>query len=194
MNELTEICYVVDERDQLVSVSRDWSCFAEQNGGPELTAENVTGRSLWDFVEDEATRELYHDVLRRVRSGRSTELTLRCDAPDQRRLIEMIVSRRPDGNVEFTTRLLASKARPRQPLLAKSTPRSGERVLTCSWCNRVHAGTEEWLEVEDASDRLHLAGEAELPRMEHVVCPHCFAKVTEILALKNPIEREEPTE
>jgi len=192
MTDFTEISYIIDGNDQIVSVSPEWTRFAVQNDGPELTPENVVGRWLWDFIEDEPTRELYRHVLDRVRSGCATELTLRCDAPGRRRLIEMIVSLRAEGNVEFKTRLLGAKDRPRQPLVAKSTPRNGERVLTCGWCNRVHAGTEEWLEVEEASDRLHLSDEPEQPRAEHVVCPDCFTKVTELLAQKDPLKPVDP--
>jgi len=188
MADFTEIFYLIDAQDRIVSVSPEWTPFAAHNDGPGLTPENVVDRSLWDFIEDDPTRELYQKVLARVRSGRATELTLRCDAPDRRRLIEMRVSPQTEGRVEFRTRLLAARERPQQPLTAKSTPRSGRRVMTCGWCNRVHAGAEEWLEVEEACARLHLAGEPEWPSPDHVVCPECFAKVTEILAQKDPLK------
>jgi len=190
MRDFTEISYVIDAKERIVSVSPEWMPFATQNDGPELAPENAKGRSLWDFIEDEPTRELYRHVLERVRSGRAAELILRCDAPDRRRLIEMTVSSQPGGNIEFKTRLLGAKDRPRQPLIAKSTPRSGDRVEVCGWCNRVHAGAETWLEVEEASQRLHLADAPLLPGVKHVVCPECFAKVTEILAQKSLPEPE----
>jgi hypothetical protein len=156
------------------------------NDGPALISEKVVGQSLWQFIEDEPTREIYRQVLDRVRSGAAAEFTLRCDAPDRRRLIEMTVSGRPEAQVEFRTHLLSAKARPWQPLLASSTPRSNARLLACGWCNRVHVETDEWLEVEEATDRLHLDAEPELARVDHVVCPDCFAKMTEILARMNP--------
>ncbi|MGB8168202.1 MAG: hypothetical protein WCF18_11965 [Chthoniobacteraceae bacterium] len=182
MQDFTEISYVIDANDRLVSVSPGWTAFAVQNQGEELTPEAMKSRLLWDFIADETTRELYGAVLEHVRSGTPTDLILRCDAPERRRLIEMIVSLRPDGNVEFKTVLLATTTRAAQRLFAKSTPRSDRRIMVCSWCDRVNAGVEEWLEVEVAMERLHLTDEPELPQVESVVCPGCFAKVTEILA------------
>jgi hypothetical protein len=190
MKTSSEISYLVDAEDRIVSVDGEWSRFAAENDGAELQPDKVVGRPLWDFIADEATQELYQHVLERVRSGQPTELILRCDAPDRRRLIEMRVTLQREGTVAFNVHQLCERSRQWQPLLAKSTPRTTKRVLTCSWCNRVHAGTEEWLEVEDAINRLELTGEAELPWLEFVICPDCFAKVTEILTRKDPLQSE----
>ncbi len=182
MQDFTEISYVIDANDRLVAVSPEWVRFADQNQADNLSPDAVKGRLLWDFVADETTRELYGAVLAHVRTGSPTDLILRCDAPERRRLIEMIVTARPDGNVEFKTVLLATTARVSQRLFDKSTPRNDRHIMVCSWCDRVNAGVEEWLEVEAAMARLHLTDEPVLPQVESVVCPGCFAKVTEILA------------
>lgn len=188
MPEFTEISYIVDEQDRLLAVSPEWMPFALKNDAAELAPEQVAGRSLWSFIDDESTRELYEAVLAHVRSGPETDLFLRCDAPERRRLIEMIVTRRPDGNVEFRTRLIGSKDRSEQRLLARSTPRTAQHLLLCSWCDRINVDGDEWLEVEEATERLELTDEPELPRLDPVVCPACFAMVTEILAQSNPLE------
>lgn len=182
MQDFTEISYIIDANDRLVSVSPEWARFADQNQADNLSPDAVKGRSLWDFIADETTRELYGDVLAHVRAGAPTDLILRCDAPERRRLIEMVVTGRADGSVEFKTVLLATTARVPQRLFDKSTPRNNRHIMVCSWCDRVNAGVEEWLEVEAAMERLHLTNEPELPQVESVVCPGCFAKVTEILA------------
>lgn len=182
MQEFTQIIYVIDANDRLVSVSPEWTSFAIENDGEGLLPEAVAGRSLWDFIIDDATRDLYHAVLARARCGSTTDLVLRCDAPERRRLIEMIVTRRAEGEVEFRILLLAAKDRPAQRLFLRSTPRNGRHIMVCSWCGRVSAGAEEWLEVEEAMARLHLTNEAELPVPDPVVCPSCFAKVMEAVA------------
>ncbi len=187
MQDFSEISYVVDDQDRLVSVCTEWVQFALQNEGEGLTPEQLIGRSLWDFITDDPTRELYEAVLEHVRVGSPTDLVLRCDAPERRRLIEMIVTRRANGNVEFKTVLLASKARTAQRLLAKSTPRTAQHVMVCSWCELVNVDVEKWFEVEAAMEYLHLADESELPRIEPVVCPACYSKVMEILASSKPL-------
>lgn len=188
MPDFTEITYVVAPNDHLVEVSREWTEFALKNDGAEILPEEVIGRSLWDFIADDPTRELYEAVLDHVRSGQTTDLVLRCDAPERRRLIEMIVTRLPDGNVEFKTVLLASKPRAAQRLLARSTPRNGRRVMMCSWCDLVNVDVEKWFEVEAAMEYLEIADATELPAIDPVVCPACYTKVMEILAKSAPLE------
>lgn len=182
MPDFTEIFYLIDSQDRLVTVSPQWLEFALNNHGEGLTPEHVAGRSLWDFISDDATRELYKAVLAHVRSGARTELVLRCDAPERRRLIEMNVLLLPDGNVEFKTVLLASKPRPAQRLLDKDTPRTAQHVMVCSWCDQVNTGVDQWGDVEVAMELLHLTRDAELPMVDPVVCPKCYARVQEIIS------------
>jgi hypothetical protein len=188
MQDFTEISYVVDAKDRLVNLDRDWTEFALKNEGEEILPEQVMGRSLWDFIIDDPTRELYEAVLQHVRSGEKEDFVLRCDAPERRRLIEMIVTRRPNGDVEFKTVLLASKPRAAQRLFAKSTPRNGRHIMVCSWCDLVNVDKDKWFEVEAAMEYLHLTDEPELPGIDPVVCPACYAKVMEILAKSTPLE------
>ncbi len=187
MSDFTEISYIVDSNDHLVNVNREWTDFALKNEGSEILPEHVIGRSLWDFITDDPTRELYEAILQHARLGETEDFVLRCDAPEQRRLIEMIVKRRPDGNIEFKTILLASKPRAVQRLFAKSTPRGGQHVMVCSWCDLVNVDVDKWFEVEAAMEYLHLTDEPELPGIDPVVCPACYAKVMEILAQSTPL-------
>ncbi len=185
MQDFTEIFYVIDPVDRLVRVSEEWTSFALANAGEDLAPESIVSHSLWEFITDEATRELYEAILARVRSGGETDLILRCDGPDRRRLIEMTVTRLPDENIQFKTTLLGAKTRPAQRLFDRSTPRTTATIMVCSWCDRVHVREDdEWLEVETAMERLHLTDEAELPQIAPMVCPSCFAKVLESLSQK----------
>lgn len=181
MKDFTEISYVIDADDRLVSVSDEWSAFALHNHGEDLSPERITGHFLWNFISDEPTRELYQALLARVRSGTETELILRCDSPERRRLIELIVTRLPGGAVRFRSILLATKLRSSQRLLDKSTPRTARRVMVCSWCDKVNVDVEKWFEVEEAMEHLNLTGEAELPMIEPVTCPRCYSRVSEII-------------
>ena len=100
----------------------------------------------------------------------------------------MTVTRLPDGKVEFRTLLLAYKPRVAQRLLAKSTPRSSRHLMVCSWCDLVNVESDKWFEVEAAMEYLRLTDDIELPRIDPVVCPDCYAKVTEILAKSAPLQ------
>lgn len=180
-DDFAEIVYVVDANDRVVSVSSEWEDFGTRNGGCNLEPGKVTGRPMWEFIADDETRKLYRRVLAHVRSGMSADLVLRCDGPARRRLVEMIVSRRPDGQVEFRTILLSAKSRPAQRLFDHRVPRTDGRLPVCSWCDRVKTDQEVWLEVEEAMDAMRLTAAPALPGLEPSVCPVCSATVDFIL-------------
>src|SRR5262252_7273062 len=73
----------------LARLSDAWDTFAVENNAPELVATRVVGRSLWDFVHDTTTRNLYARMIAGVRVGRTYRFPLRCDAPQFRRRLEM---------------------------------------------------------------------------------------------------------
>lgn len=173
------VAYALDENDRLFAVNEEWSRFAVANDAPELYPQNILGHSIWEYIVDEATRELYRQVLKLVRSGEAVELVLRCDAPGERRLLEMTVRRGTDSDVEFTTRVLCAKPRPEQRLLKRSTPKNRARLRMCCWCNQVDVG--QWMELEEAAPKLGLENAAALPLIEYVTCPRCHAKISGIL-------------
>lgn len=116
MPDFTEIIYIVDPNDHLVEVSRERTELPLKNDGVGIPREGVVGQSLGDFITDDPTWERYEAVLEHVGSGETTDLMMRYDVPDRRRLIEAIETRPPDGNVEFKSVLLASKPRAAQRL------------------------------------------------------------------------------
>ncbi len=81
MADSTGIIYRVNDQDEIVFVNEEWDQFAAANAGEAVTASQVLQRRLWDFISDSTTRELYRQVLRRIRDGRSLRFTFRCDSP-----------------------------------------------------------------------------------------------------------------
>jgi hypothetical protein len=175
-----EVCYWLNDRDEIVFVNDAWGAFAAANGGEHLSAADVLGRPLWGFVADPATQHLYRQVLARVRGGRAARFTFRCDSPDCRRLMEMEVGRGPEGVTEFRSRTLSEEVRQPQALLDPARPHSGGLVRVCGWCKKVDVGGR-WEEVEEAVSRLALFERPVLPRLTHGICEGCFATMTETL-------------
>jgi len=75
--------YQIDENDIIVRLSDNWPAFAKANYADELcNPANVVGVSLFDFISDAQTRQLYRAVLARVReTGREAIFPFRCDLP-----------------------------------------------------------------------------------------------------------------
>lgn len=177
MSQAGEICYRLNDEDQIVFVNDAWDRFATANEGGHLAGGQVLRRYLWDFITDSTTQQLYRDVLKRVRSGRPVQFHFRCDSPAYRRLMAMKILPGRDRAVEFQTRTLSESDRPPQPLLDVHQ-NCGDRLLKmCSWCKKVDIG-DSWTEVEDAVSRLRLFEHASLPNLPHGICDACFQRVS----------------
>lgn len=176
-----DVSYVLNADDELVSVNDAWGDFARSNLGGRAAAAEVLGRKLWDFIAGAETRLLYRDILHRVRRGNTLRFNIRCDAPDRRRLIEVVVAPAAGAAVEFHTRVLWEEAREWQPLLDPRVAHTDEFLHLCAWCKKVQVG-DEWLEVEDAVTRLALFDQPALPQLSHGLCPACDAEMQRVLA------------
>ena len=167
------VVFSVDRHDDIVAVNDTWTTFALANDAPELVHERVLQRSIWDFIVDGTTRQLYGDLLLRVRRGMPARFPFRCDSPTARRHLEMRLTRRPDDTVQFESVVLASELRVQQPLWDRHLRRGDDLVPVCSWCKRVETAGE-WFEVEDAIGRLRLFERHDMPRLSHGICRDCF--------------------
>ncbi len=179
--------YRIDARNRITCVSPAWSAFAINNGAPELTGERVLGKSLWDFVADRETRHLYVLVFEKVRRDRQPiTIPFNCDSPTLRRFMQLAISALPEGGLALVGHLLREESREPARLLDRMAERSQSYLRICSWCRRVEAGANDWIEVEDAIRRLTLFSSSVLPQLTHGVCPTCRSLLYERLHRKAP--------
>ncbi|MFP5387796.1 MAG: hypothetical protein ACLGG5_00650 [Thermoleophilia bacterium] len=167
------LSYAIDENDHLIRVDEGYYRFAEENGWSE--AGSSLGRSLWDYVGGSEMKKLQRLLVRRIRDGvGDVELPFRCDGPQVRREMNIRIIARPGGRVVlFSSRLRSEQERDLpQRLLDPQTPRNDELLTMCGWCDRFEVAGE-WVEVEEAAQRLELFNRSELPALSHGVCPAC---------------------
>ncbi|MEP7177087.1 MAG: hypothetical protein ABI860_11095, partial [Gemmatimonadales bacterium] len=144
------------------------------NAGAPLSSPEILGRSLWDFVRDVDTQHIYRLLHRRVRgTGAPVRLHFRCDAPALRRLLALELSAVGDERLAYHVRIMREEARISVRLLEPHSTRSDEFVTVCSWCNRVAAPPEGWLEVEQAVAALGLFDDVQPPQLTHGICGAC---------------------
>lgn len=174
MDAVRSTRYAIDARDRLVAVDEQWDAFARANGAPELERRHVLGRELWEFISDPNTVTLYKMLLARVRENDTAViLPLRCDAPDRRRYMRLVIAPLHRGSAQFDAVLEREEAREEVPLLDAKAPHSDAHLGICGWCKRVRVGEDEWLEVEDAVVRMDLFRRPEVPQLYHCICPDC---------------------
>ncbi|MCG6895814.1 MAG: PAS domain-containing protein [Thiocapsa sp.] len=167
----------IDSDGRISFVNDAWLVFAEQNGWP-VTAAQVIGSPLMQQIADLETRHIYQLLIDSIRGGgRQARFLYRCDSPDRRRLMEMRVSGRAPGQVEFRSRVL--RLEPREPVALldpRHQNRSSDILTVCSWCKAVLA-EQTWVEVEQAVRRLAILTERALPRISHGICPGCSERM-----------------
>jgi hypothetical protein len=172
------LSYAIDGEDRLIRVDEGFYRFAEENGWDG--AGDSLGRSLWDFVAGDEVRKLQRLLLRRVREGlRKVELPFRCDAPGFAREMDIRIAADSSGRVVlFSARLVSEREREApQPLLDPNAPRAeGDFLTMCAWCDRFLV-EGEWVEVEEAAQRLELFRRSRVPELDHGICPDCSGQL-----------------
>jgi hypothetical protein len=169
------VTYRLDRHDVITDCGGVWDRFARENGVLSLRSDAVVGRSIWDFVTGATTRQLWRDLFRGARRRGRVTVPLRCDSPTARREAQMIVDLHGDGELWISSAVTSEQARPRMDWLTGGPHLSDSRVRTCSWCRRFSANGQ-WLEVENAAQRLGLAT-GDIPQVAHGVCPTCEARL-----------------
>jgi hypothetical protein len=177
--------YWIDRFDRIVDVSSDWSEFARANGADHLTPEAVRGRPLWDFIGDPTTRHIWEILLHNARRGVTHPMTLRCDAPDTRRLVKVVLSAERDL-VRVTSTVERVTPRFAEALLDPGRKASGELLTCCSWCKKFRSPSGPWVEVEVLMQEMKLFERETLPPITHSICPACERRLAaEMGALEN---------
>lgn len=171
------IQYMIDASDCITYVSDEWWLFAEENGaGPGCFPPQLMGRPLWEFIAGEETRQLYRILIASARAQKkSVQVPIRCDSPELRREITIALKPVGDGHIEFFCRTTRVEARAPVELLRRDVKRSGRILRICSFCKKIAAAPEEWIDTDRAIERLALFVDADLPKHSHGVCPACHA-------------------
>ena len=174
----TVVCYTIDASDIVTEVGGAWSRCAIEGNAAELVA-GALGRPLWDFISDSTTRQIYHDLLERVRVGRQAEFPYRCDDITVRR--EMVMRIRPldRGRVHFESTVVAESRYPNTTVPATHDARPPFTRI-CSWCKKVALG-DGWLELDAAIERLELFATPPNAGITHAMCPSCEADMNQRL-------------
>ena len=170
-----ETCtYAIDAGDRIRFLSPEWTTFAIDNGGAELTPDAVLGRSLWDFIAGAKTKHLYELILQRVRAiKKSVQVPFRCDSPSVRRFMELTLTPTSEGGIEFRSQLLHQEHRKPVPFHHASKQNAEEFLRICSWCKRVVVDRDTWVEIEEALSRAQVFVRDALPEFTHTICPGC---------------------
>ena len=167
------VVYKVDARDRLCDINPTFLDFAHDN---EMRMEpgRLLGVSLWSFIADPQTVSLYRSLLRQVREeNRRVHFAYRCDSPDLKRFMHMVVTPFDDGVVEFEN--WSQKSEPQNPKLVFDARRIGRHkpLRVCSICRSVEQPDGEWTSVSDAFSKGMITEHEHRVAVIYKVCPAC---------------------
>ena len=174
--------HTIDSQEIITHVNSEWISFALKNGIPDADAAVFVGRSIWDFIEDESTIQIWRAILDRVRSSQKVlQIQYRCDSPDRKRYMLMEIVPLPSQQIEMANRVLKEESRTPVELLNPLTVHSWGPLVLCSWCKKLRVSPavperpefEDWMEVEDALTKLNLFDLPGLPSISHSICITC---------------------
>ena len=182
------IAYVVDGENRIIAIGRRrWDRFAVENGAPELRADRVIGRNLFEFVSGPELQQAYRDLADRIIStGEPAVIAARCDNPGIARELRLSIAPLRLGDKStgllFQAQLVNETARPRLDIFDFQALLSGLKqesdlpiVTTCSFCQRLRrpgSGDEDgWIPAEE----YYRLGGSSRVRISHGLCADCDA-------------------
>jgi hypothetical protein len=188
LDAVNGIHYTVDAEHRIIAVGRRrWDRFAVENGTPELRADSVIGRNLFEFVRGPELRQAYQDLTKRIfETGEPAVIAVRCDGPGIARELRLSITplclEGQGQGLLFQAQIVTETARPRIDVfdfrdLLNALKQEADLpvVTTCSFCQRLRRpGTgdaEDWITAE-AYYRL---GGASRVRISHGLCADCDA-------------------
>lgn len=166
--------------------TNNWNAFANENGAPELDADEVIGRNLFEYIQGEQVRDQLRLVLDRVSQDPNWCWVLphRCDSPGRERAfcqsIRPVFSENDCTGFVFQSVEQHSRQRPPVHLfnfkmlnqLALEDP-TLPVVQMCSWCQRVNydpVSGGDWISAED----YYAKGGRTNVRISHGICDDCL--------------------
>ena len=168
------VTYHIDKENRLTLVNDKWDVFATDNNAADLTRSSVINKSLFAYISDESTRHLYKMLTARIRKEHKTlSFEFRCDAPDRRRFMKMMIFPLKNSEIGFRSCILKEEPREYVTLLDAGGARSDDLLKICSWCKKIELDHSIWVEVEEAVESLELFNIVKLPYLTHGMCPSC---------------------
>jgi len=173
---MSKCIYVTDKLDRIISVSDNWLQFAQENqAGETCHPDNIINKPIWDFIYGIETKQFYEIILKTVRTKNKTvTLPFRCDAPEKRRYLELIISPIQQDNIQFASTIIYEELRDAVKIMELGIPRSDKLIRMCSMCKKVELSESTWVEVECAVVSLKLFEKKKLPQISHGLCTECF--------------------
>jgi hypothetical protein len=185
------LSYWLDNDNIICKVNESWDTHMDPSSWAERASSDVIiGKHLFDFVCDDVTRMYIATMIESVRLiPRTIVRPYRCDSPDRKRFMKMIISPEQDGLVCVSHELVREEPLP-NPVLFKTLTENEIKVnsnkkpgasgldylIRCSICNSLkNRRTGIWQEVDTLATITK--GTSKPLTVVYGVCPICMRKL-----------------
>jgi hypothetical protein len=189
LDALDGIAYAIDADERIVGVGRRrWNNFATENGAPQLSAESVVSRNLFEFISGEDVREAYRLCTVKSSATREPVIVLsRCDSPSVARELRMTIAPLQLTSTVtgflFHSQTISETVRPPLDIFDFKTLKAAFQaeaelpiVTVCSFCQRVCSSRSnddrEWITAE----QYYRSGGDSRVRVSHGLCADCHQR------------------
>lgn len=185
------ISYWLDSKNIICKVDDTWDTHMDSSSWAErASSDTIIGKHLFDFVCDDVTRMYIATMIESVRViPRTIVRPYRCDSPDRKRYMKMIISPERNGGVCVSHELVREEPLPK-PVNFKTV--SGKEIelnsnsypglsgvgylIRCSICNSLkNRKTGSWHEVDTLTE-VNIDTTKPL-NVLYGVCPNCMSEL-----------------
>lgn len=176
MTDIILLEFSVDANNVIIAINGRWDEFADANDAPQLKKQHVVGKSLFDYISGNVTRQFVQNLLDIVRQ-KNTNICFdyRCDAPNLRRYLQMRLMANEHGEVRISNYQLHTEPRVVPVFFIRSNQRDRHTRVRCSICNLLKQA-EQWVEAESLqTDKKPLT-----LSVIYGVCPSCQLQLQQL--------------
>jgi hypothetical protein len=163
---------------------KQWNRFALENSAPELAIpHNVLGKSLFDFITGEETKESYRLYVKALISRQVENVVFyySCDSPESQRAMRMTVTPvfadgKPVGILYHSVLLKEETRAPMNHLLKENYGKDLPLLGICSYCKNVRVPPDSKTGIWVSPEEYYKRGGTSNVKLSHGICPECFEK------------------
>lgn len=173
-DSLPKLIYWLDEENRIIRVEGNWDGFAASNGGEDAFVAKILGQRLEGFIKGDTTTMFINALVDAAKIlKKKIEKDYRCDSPDAKRYMKMVVEMDQDSTIKITNKTLKIEPVNKKVYFVYQSGQDQKTMERCSICNKIKDSHGEWVEGWDLLEEQRKANAEKSFYIIYVVCETC---------------------
>lgn len=145
--------YIIDKDNKIIWTNLEWDIFLKNNDGSQsVNSNNILGENIFKYIISDETRMFYDIIFNYVRiSGNKKILDFRCDSPDLKRYMRMILEPHENKKIKISCELIKTEHQSKKYFFYNIF----SLYKKCSVCGKVSLNNKEWMEPSIEKNRIN---------------------------------------